>query len=162
MKRLGFFPLLLLLGCEALWGRFNKPHFELAQASRSSTIAISQDDGVLVLVNQEHGSISIFDPTTLARTAVVPTGREPCSVVLHPDGDTATRARIWQDHTDFIQGMLWFLGHDERVPQSLRESPITTTCYRGLNFLLVVYGWIFFAMPLAIGRRYAARMLGLP
>ena len=89
MKRLGLLPLLLLLGCEALWGRFNKPHFELAQASRSSTIAISQDDGVLVLVNPEHGSISIFEPTTLARTAVVPTGREPCSVVLHPDGDTA-------------------------------------------------------------------------
>ena len=89
MKRLGLFPLLLLLGCEALWGRFNKPHFELAQASRSSTIAISQDDSVLVLVNQDHGSISIFDPSTLARTAVVATGREPCSVVLHPDGDTA-------------------------------------------------------------------------
>lgn len=89
MKRLGLVPLLLLLGCEALWGRFNKPHFELAQASRSSTIAISQDDAVLVLVNQDHESISIFDPSTLARTAVLRTGREPCSVVLHPDGDTA-------------------------------------------------------------------------
>ena len=40
----------------------------------------------------------------------------------YPDGDAATRARIWQDHTDFIQGMLWFLGHDERVPQNLREQ----------------------------------------
>ncbi|WP_395742969.1 FAD-dependent oxidoreductase [Prosthecobacter sp.] len=40
----------------------------------------------------------------------------------YPDGDAATRARIWQDHTDFIQGMLWFLGHDERVPLSLREQ----------------------------------------
>ena len=40
----------------------------------------------------------------------------------YPDGDAATRARIWQDHTDFIQGMLWFLGHDERVPQTLREQ----------------------------------------
>ncbi|MCX6847319.1 MAG: FAD-dependent oxidoreductase [Verrucomicrobia bacterium] len=40
----------------------------------------------------------------------------------YPDGDAATRARIWEDHTDFIQGMLWFLGHDERVPQSLREQ----------------------------------------
>ncbi len=40
----------------------------------------------------------------------------------YPDGDAATRARIWQDHTDFIQGMLWFLGHDERVPQSLRDQ----------------------------------------
>ncbi len=40
----------------------------------------------------------------------------------YPDGDTATRARIWQDHVDFIQGMLWFLGHDERVPQDLRDQ----------------------------------------
>ena len=40
----------------------------------------------------------------------------------YPDGDAATRTRIWQDHTDFIQGMLWFLGHDERVPQNLREQ----------------------------------------
>ncbi len=43
----------------------------------------------------------------------------------YPDGDTATRARIWQDHTDFIQGMLWFLGHDERVPASLREQTLS-------------------------------------
>ncbi len=40
----------------------------------------------------------------------------------YPDGDAATRARIWQDHVDFIQGMLWFLGHDERVPARLREE----------------------------------------
>lgn len=43
----------------------------------------------------------------------------------YPDGDAATRARIWQDHTDFIQGMLWFLGHDERVPPALREQTLT-------------------------------------
>lgn len=43
----------------------------------------------------------------------------------YPDGDAATRARIWQDHTDFIQGMLWFLCHDERVPQSLRDQANT-------------------------------------
>lgn len=40
----------------------------------------------------------------------------------YPDGDAATRARIWQDHIDFTQGLLWFLGHDERVPQSLRDQ----------------------------------------
>ena len=46
----------------------------------------------------------------------------PGANFAYPDGDAATRARIWQDHTDFIQGMLWFLGHDERVPQSLRDQ----------------------------------------
>jgi hypothetical protein len=43
----------------------------------------------------------------------------------YPDGDAATRTRIWQDHTDFIQGMLWFLGHDESVPQALREQALS-------------------------------------
>lgn len=40
----------------------------------------------------------------------------------YPDGDYATRDRIWQDHVDFIQGMLWFLCHDEKVPAELREE----------------------------------------
>lgn len=43
----------------------------------------------------------------------------------YPDGDATTRARIWQDHIDFTQGMFWFLGHDERVPQSLREQALS-------------------------------------
>lgn len=43
----------------------------------------------------------------------------------YPAGDAAARARIWQDHVDFIQGLLWFLGHDECVPRSLREQANT-------------------------------------
>jgi hypothetical protein len=43
----------------------------------------------------------------------------------YPDGDAATRARIWQDHIDFTQGMFWFLAHDERVPRSLREQALS-------------------------------------
>ena len=46
----------------------------------------------------------------------------PGANTAYPEGDAATRAQIWQDHVDFIQGMLWFLGHDERVPQSLRDQ----------------------------------------
>ncbi len=40
----------------------------------------------------------------------------------YPDGDYDMRARIWQDHVDYVQGFLWFLGHDERVPQALRDD----------------------------------------
>lgn len=40
----------------------------------------------------------------------------------YPDGDEATRARIWQDHVDYVQGFLWFLGNDVRVPQTLRDE----------------------------------------
>jgi hypothetical protein len=40
----------------------------------------------------------------------------------YPDGDAATRARIRQDHIDYTQGFLWFLGHDPRVPEGLRAE----------------------------------------
>jgi hypothetical protein len=43
----------------------------------------------------------------------------------YPGGDAATRERIWRDHVAFIQGMLWFLCHDERVPKSLRGQAST-------------------------------------
>jgi len=46
----------------------------------------------------------------------------PGANTAYPDGDAATRARIWQDHIDYIQGMLWFLGNDERVPADLRAQ----------------------------------------
>lgn len=49
----------------------------------------------------------------------------PAANFGYPDGDAATRARIWQDHIDFTQGMFWFLGHDERVPKSLREQALS-------------------------------------
>jgi len=37
----------------------------------------------------------------------------------YPDGDYATRARIRQAHVDYIQGFLYFLATDSRVPASL-------------------------------------------
>lgn len=40
----------------------------------------------------------------------------------YPGGDAATREAIRQDHVDFIQGLLWFLGHDGRVPARLRAE----------------------------------------
>ena len=40
----------------------------------------------------------------------------------YPEGDEAARARIWQDHVDYVQGLFWFLGHDERVPQQMRDQ----------------------------------------
>jgi hypothetical protein len=38
------------------------------------------------------------------------------------EGDHATRTRIRQEHIEYIQGLLWFLGHDERVPAALRDE----------------------------------------
>jgi hypothetical protein len=38
----------------------------------------------------------------------------------YPDGDYATRARIWQEHVDYQQGFYYFLAHDPRVPPTLQ------------------------------------------
>jgi len=46
----------------------------------------------------------------------------PGANTAYPDGGSATRDRIWQDHIDYVQGFLWFLGHDPRVPAGLREE----------------------------------------
>jgi len=40
----------------------------------------------------------------------------------YPDGDHETRREIHEEHVDYIQGFLWFLGHDERVPERLRNE----------------------------------------
>ncbi len=40
----------------------------------------------------------------------------------YPDGDDATRRRIWQDHVDYVQGFFWFLANDPRVPAELRAQ----------------------------------------
>lgn len=42
--------------------------------------------------------------------------------VDYPDGDYATRDRIWQDHVDYVQGFFWFLANDPRVPSTLRAQ----------------------------------------
>lgn len=40
----------------------------------------------------------------------------------YPDAEPAERERIRQDHVDYQQGFLWFLGHDPRVPADLRTE----------------------------------------
>jgi hypothetical protein len=40
----------------------------------------------------------------------------------YPDGDYATRERIWQDHVDYQQGYYYFLANDPRVPPTVRDE----------------------------------------
>jgi len=42
----------------------------------------------------------------------------------YPDADYETQDRIYQDHVDYTQGLLWFLGHDESVPEPLRNETL--------------------------------------
>ncbi len=43
----------------------------------------------------------------------------------YPEADYERRAEIWQDHRDYQQGLLYFLGHDERVPEAIRNEMLT-------------------------------------
>lgn len=40
----------------------------------------------------------------------------------YPEGSYATRARIWQDHIEYVQGYYYFLANDPRVPKELRDE----------------------------------------
>ncbi|HEY8074572.1 MAG TPA: YncE family protein [Labilithrix sp.] len=64
--------------------------------SRGSAIALSADDTILVAVNRDAGSVTVFSVAypdgaspTLTKKAEVPVGAEPWQVVLSPDGDSA-------------------------------------------------------------------------
>lgn len=57
--------------------------------SRSSTIALSEDNLRVAMVNPEDGTLSVFQTSDHARIAKVATGANPASVVIAPDGRTA-------------------------------------------------------------------------
>lgn len=40
----------------------------------------------------------------------------------YPEADYEERARIWQDHVDYVQGFFYFLAHDPSVPKALQEE----------------------------------------
>ncbi len=40
----------------------------------------------------------------------------------YPNGSYATRARIWQEHTDYIRGFVYFLATSPRVPENLQRE----------------------------------------
>lgn len=61
----------------------------LKRASRSSTIAISDDDSLVAVCNVDDRSVSFFTTSNNMRLSKVTVGGEPSSVVIHPDGKTA-------------------------------------------------------------------------
>lgn len=40
----------------------------------------------------------------------------------YPEGDYATRKKIWKNHVDYTKGLLYFLSHDEAVPAHIRTE----------------------------------------
>jgi DNA-binding beta-propeller fold protein YncE len=61
----------------------------LQHASRSSTVAVSDDGARVAMVNPEDGSLSVFDTTSDMLLSKTATGTTPANVVLTADGKTA-------------------------------------------------------------------------
>jgi YVTN family beta-propeller protein len=61
----------------------------LQRASRSSTIAITDDAAHVAMVNPEDGTLAVFETSDNSRTAKVATGANPANVVMAPDSKTA-------------------------------------------------------------------------
>lgn len=40
----------------------------------------------------------------------------------YPEADYATRAKIIREHEEYVKGLLYFIGHDPRMPKHLREE----------------------------------------
>ena len=40
----------------------------------------------------------------------------------YPDGDYKTRERIWKEHVEYTKRFLYFMSHDKRVPEELRNQ----------------------------------------
>jgi hypothetical protein len=40
----------------------------------------------------------------------------------YPEADYATRKKIQKEHEDYTKGLLYFIGHDERMPEHLRKQ----------------------------------------
>ncbi|MFV0420206.1 MAG: FAD-dependent oxidoreductase [Dysgonomonas sp.] len=40
----------------------------------------------------------------------------------YPEANYEERDKIWQEHVDYTKGLLYFVGHNERMPQHIREE----------------------------------------
>jgi len=40
----------------------------------------------------------------------------------YPDGDYAVREKIWQEHVEYTKGLMYFMTHDESIPEELRNE----------------------------------------
>ena len=40
----------------------------------------------------------------------------------YPEASYEKRDSIWQEHVDYTKGLLYFVGHDRRIPKEIRRE----------------------------------------
>jgi YVTN family beta-propeller protein len=76
-------------GCGGGGGDDDPDKVFATRPSRSSAIALSEDEARVAMVNPDDGSLSVFQTSDHARISKIATGGNPSSVVIAPDGKTA-------------------------------------------------------------------------
>ncbi|MDO8541375.1 MAG: FAD-dependent oxidoreductase [Opitutaceae bacterium] len=101
---------------------------ERYEPSRYELLAlyITRKGDAINLTGPKGGSLLKIDPLPNRKTDINDGGPFSTDYIGgnwdYPEGDFATRQRILQDHVDYTKGLLFFLGHDERVPSRIRQQ----------------------------------------
>ncbi len=86
--------------------------------------------GKLGFFEPAGGRIHSIGQGNLARALLAPTNYG--SNAEYPDGDYATRARIWKAYQEFMRGMTHFLRTDDCVPDKLKQLATELGFQRGI------------------------------
>ncbi len=86
--------------------------------------------GKLGFFEEAGGRIHSMGAGNLARALLAPTNYG--SNAAYPDGDYATRARIWKADQEFMRGMTHFLRTDDCVPDKFRQTALEFGFQRGI------------------------------
>ena len=96
----------------------------------------NRNDYVSLIEDVKEGRVKGF--SEVCNTVMIPNGKTDtnnyhyclCSTDLpeenqdYPEGSWPVRNRIIQRHREYIQGLLWFLQHDEELPEWFREDSL--------------------------------------
>ncbi len=95
--------------------RYDSSHYELLIRYIKIKNPQSLEDGILN-INRMPGRKTDINNNGPFSTDMIGMNYE------YPDGNAERRKKIIQYHTDYNKGLLYFLGHDERVPEYLRNE----------------------------------------
>ncbi len=113
--------------------RYDPKQFELYRRGFKNKAKIDEGrrmKGKLGFFEPAGGRIHSIGQGNLARALLAPTNYG--SNAEYPDGDFATRARIWKTDQEFMRGMTHFLRTDDCVPDKFKQLATELGFQRGI------------------------------